>query len=198
MFRLVDVQLKIVNVFRLGSNGAGVSPDDVSMRRFFVPRADGFESLGNSILVALQLYTYRPVRIVASVAREIIHDRLLLDHRPVTDFLNLFAYYRGHNRLLLSVCRVRQGRGDSTDENRGKQLDNAIGERSHAILLPLEFCAIVQPIGPSKSNSISIGLSSPQFAQVGDPHQNATSQVVPFLLVVISGMNKNLNSKNRT
>jgi hypothetical protein len=67
MLRLVDVQLKAVNVFRLGIELRLSFPDDVSLRRFFGPGADGFESLGDLILVALQLHAHRSVRIVASI-----------------------------------------------------------------------------------------------------------------------------------
>jgi hypothetical protein len=34
-------------------------------------------------------------RSVASIASEIVLDRLLLDHRPEADLLNVFAYHRG-------------------------------------------------------------------------------------------------------
>src|ERR1700733_8381473 len=79
--------------------------DYVSLRRFFVPGADSFQRFGDSTLVALQPHTYCPVGVVASIAREIVLDRLLLDHCPVADLLNVLAYHGGGNRFFLSVGR---------------------------------------------------------------------------------------------
>ena len=81
--------------------------DDVSFRRFFVTGADGLKRLIDLVLVALRPHAHRPVRVVASIASEVVHDRLLLDHCPEADLLNPFAYYRGRNRFLLRVCRDR-------------------------------------------------------------------------------------------
>ena len=95
MFRIVDVQLKTVNVFRLESNAAGASPIILAFDDLLFPALMDSRSLIDSVLVALQPYAHCPVRVVASIPSEIVHDRLLLDHCPEADPLNVFAYYRG-------------------------------------------------------------------------------------------------------
>jgi hypothetical protein len=69
---------------------------------------------------------------------KIVHDRLLLDHSPEADLLDLGAVDSGRNGLLLSTGGARGQQGASACENCGKQQGNTISGRPHTALLLCE------------------------------------------------------------
>ena len=93
--------------------------DGVVFLRFLAAGANGGESPIDPVLVALQAHLHRSVRVVPGGTGEIEHDRLLLDHGPEADLLDLGAGDRGRNGLSAGGAHGQQGA--CTCENCGKQ-----------------------------------------------------------------------------
>jgi len=113
--------------------------DGVALGRFLAAVANGGESLIDPALVALQAHLHRSVRIVPGRTGEIVHDRLLLDHGPEADLLDLGAGDGGRNGLLLHAGGARGQQGASAGEDRGKKLGNTISDSPHFSLVLFEL-----------------------------------------------------------
>src|ERR1700733_6012285 len=76
------------------------------------------------MLVALQAYAHRSIRNVASIAGEIVHDRLLLDHRAADD---------SFDGLLLGACRARGQNDGPADKTADEQKSQTANRKIHVV-----------------------------------------------------------------
>ena len=111
--------------------------DGIVLGRFLATGANSGESSIDPVLVALQAHLHRSVRVVPGETGEIVHDRLLLDHSPEADLLDLGAGDSGRNGLLLSAGGARGQKGASARDTAA----NSRATRYPAVLIPLSFCA---------------------------------------------------------
>src|SRR5260370_8260972 len=101
------------------------------------------------MLVALQAYAHRSIRNVASIAGEIVHDRLLLDHRPEPDLLDHCAADDALDGLLLGACRARSQNCGPADETSDKQQSQTTNRKIHVFSLSVRMSATDQPASPA-------------------------------------------------
>ena len=120
MPRLCDVQVEDRERVQIGVPLDGSLSDGVVMGRFLAPGVNDGENLIDPVPVALQDYRHRSIGIVSGGAGEILHDRLLLDHGPEADLLDLLAADSRNDGPAPSAVGVCGDESTSARENPGE------------------------------------------------------------------------------